>query len=212
MKLLRQAGTVSERGSRETIAVLVARLSKLRPRSAPSMSNLFSCPACDQRMKIAEELSGKQVKCPYCKQIIRVPAAATPPPVSTVDFRPPAKTSGSGKLEATVDLHPTRETHKQFLEFLLAGGTGRVGPIGAVPRLEGTRLRWHGRRLSGRGSTVAAAGGAQGHAARTGRQREALANDLSARLRRRLRSGTITLSPSTRSARTAASPIWRWSF
>ena len=119
VKLLRQAGTVSERGSRETIAVLVARLSKLRPRSAPSMSNLFSCPVCDQRMKIAEELSGKQVKCPYCKQIIRVPAAATPPPVSTVDFRPPAKTSGSGKLEATVDLHPTRETHKQFLEFLL---------------------------------------------------------------------------------------------
>ena len=44
----------------------------------------FSCPHCDQHMKCNEEASGRQIECPNCHHLIRIPAA----PGKTADYKP----------------------------------------------------------------------------------------------------------------------------
>ena len=44
----------------------------------------FSCPHCDQHMKCNEEASGRQIECPNCHHLIRIPAA----PGRTAEYKP----------------------------------------------------------------------------------------------------------------------------
>jgi hypothetical protein len=87
--LLRQAPTVAGAAPDEAIARLVERLSRLRPASAPgaqppanatiaSGTRLLACPACGKGMNVPGELAGQLVRCPYCKQVVRVAAVGTP--------------------------------------------------------------------------------------------------------------------------------------
>ena len=52
----------------------------------------FSCPQCQQHLQCEEQLSGRQIQCPSCHVLIRVP----PVPGHTADYRPE-----SGKTWAT---------------------------------------------------------------------------------------------------------------
>ena len=48
------------------------------------------CPGCGKAMQIEEAHRGMDVSCPWCRQVIRVPAQRTPPPPA----RPPAPGRG----------------------------------------------------------------------------------------------------------------------
>ena len=70
------------------IARLVKRLSELRPgrpkagaeQTLPPQEPVvspqlkFACAACGKSVKVKVELAGKKVKCPHCKEPVRVPA------------------------------------------------------------------------------------------------------------------------------------------
>ncbi len=44
----------------------------------------FACPQCGQHIKCNEEASGRQIQCPACHHLIRIP----PVPGKTVEYRP----------------------------------------------------------------------------------------------------------------------------
>jgi uncharacterized Zn finger protein (UPF0148 family) len=41
----------------------------------------FSCPHCGKALNVKDEYAGKKAKCPGCRNLIRVPAAAPAPAV-----------------------------------------------------------------------------------------------------------------------------------
>lgn len=57
------------------------------------MSDLkFSCPQCQQHLQCNEQFSGREIQCPGCNHLIRIP----PVPGKTVQYQPEA-----GKTWAT---------------------------------------------------------------------------------------------------------------
>ena len=44
----------------------------------------FSCPHCDQHLQCDEQFSGREIQCPGCNHLIRIP----PAPGKTVEFKP----------------------------------------------------------------------------------------------------------------------------
>jgi DNA-directed RNA polymerase subunit RPC12/RpoP len=44
----------------------------------------FSCPHCEQHLQCDEQLSGRQIQCPKCNHLIKVP----PVPGHTADYTP----------------------------------------------------------------------------------------------------------------------------
>ena len=52
----------------------------------------FSCPHCDQHLQCDEQFSGREIQCPGCNHLIRIPSI----PGKTVDYQPE-----SGKTWAT---------------------------------------------------------------------------------------------------------------
>jgi DNA-directed RNA polymerase subunit RPC12/RpoP len=52
----------------------------------------FSCPQCSQHLQCDEAFSGRQIECPNCHHLIRIPAV----PGKTADYNPE-----SGKTWAT---------------------------------------------------------------------------------------------------------------
>jgi len=44
----------------------------------------FSCPHCQQHLQCREEFSGRQIQCPSCRVLIRIP----PVPGQTAQFAP----------------------------------------------------------------------------------------------------------------------------
>ena len=44
----------------------------------------FSCPHCQQHLKCEEQLSGRQIQCPNCQVVIRIP----PVPGRTAQYAP----------------------------------------------------------------------------------------------------------------------------
>ena len=52
----------------------------------------FSCPQCQQHLQCDEQFSGRQIQCPACQHLIRIPAI----PGKTVEYNPE-----SGKTWAT---------------------------------------------------------------------------------------------------------------
>jgi hypothetical protein len=46
----------------------------------------FNCPHCRQHLKCDEQASGRQIQCPNCNHLIRIP----PVPGQTADYRPEA--------------------------------------------------------------------------------------------------------------------------
>jgi DNA-directed RNA polymerase subunit RPC12/RpoP len=44
----------------------------------------FSCPQCDQHLQCDEQFSGRQIQCPRCNHLIRIPSA----PGKTAQFEP----------------------------------------------------------------------------------------------------------------------------
>jgi hypothetical protein len=52
----------------------------------------FSCPHCQQHLQCEEQFSGREIQCPGCHHLIRIP----PVPGKTVDYQPE-----SGKTWAT---------------------------------------------------------------------------------------------------------------
>ena len=89
-----------------------------------------------------------------------------------------------------------------------AAGRRRAGPAGRLSHPQDPGPRRHGRRLPGRRSQAGPQGGHQGHAAAPGRQQVVARSASCARPGPPPPSSTITSSPSTRSARTAAFPSW----
>jgi hypothetical protein len=78
----------------------------------------FSCPHCNQHLQCDEQFSGRQIQCPHCDHLIRIPAApgktaqVSPesgmtwatyvPPANVPPPKPPAKPgSGSKSGKAT---------------------------------------------------------------------------------------------------------------
>ena len=52
----------------------------------------FSCPQCEQHLQCDEQFSGREIQCPGCHHLIRIP----PVPGKTVEYKPE-----SGKTWAT---------------------------------------------------------------------------------------------------------------
>jgi len=44
----------------------------------------FSCPHCNQHLQCEDKFSGRQIQCPACNHLIRIPAA----PGKTAEFKP----------------------------------------------------------------------------------------------------------------------------
>jgi len=44
----------------------------------------FNCPHCAQHLKCDEQMSGRQIQCPSCNHLIRIPAV----PGRTANYRP----------------------------------------------------------------------------------------------------------------------------
>lgn len=44
----------------------------------------FSCPHCKQHLQVNEQFSGRQIQCPNCHHLIRIP----PAPGKTAEYKP----------------------------------------------------------------------------------------------------------------------------
>jgi hypothetical protein len=69
----------------------------------------FNCPHCNQHLKCDESASGRQIQCPNCDHLIRIP----PVPGKTADYQPEAGMTwathvGAGRAvpPPNLSLHP----------------------------------------------------------------------------------------------------------
>jgi predicted Zn finger-like uncharacterized protein len=99
-----------------------------------------ACPHCKQRLSVADQHSGKQVRCAKCRQVFLVPAAAVAPPRVASQANPlavPAKPSlPSSQLRPDMK-HPRRGSNRRvwvlclgcagLLLLVLGGGLVGVG-------------------------------------------------------------------------------------
>ena len=65
----------------------------------------FNCPHCDQHLKCDAEASGRQIQCPNCNHLIRIP----PVPGQTANYQPEAGMTwathvGAGRADRPVNL------------------------------------------------------------------------------------------------------------
>src|SRR4051812_30997838 len=59
----------------------------------------FTCPACGQKLSVAERLAGNRLECPHCKQSLIVPQPpATPPEQTPVEDKPQTNAAASPAL------------------------------------------------------------------------------------------------------------------
>src|SRR5581483_8517582 len=86
--LARLIDRLASRRSGDTSSVRHAET--LPPRDPSAALLTADCPACGKAVKARPELAGKRVKCPYCKQPLRLPAAHEPSPA------PPPIDAGGG--------------------------------------------------------------------------------------------------------------------
>ncbi len=76
----------------------------------------FNCPHCQQHLKCDESASGRQIQCPKCNHLIRIPAV----PGKTVEYRPEtgmtwATHIGAGRAQppANLSLQPKPPPDKE---------------------------------------------------------------------------------------------------
>src|SRR2546425_12640500 len=68
----------------------------------------FSCPSCNQLLRVPDESAGKNAKCPKCSTVVQIPAGAAKQPLPSSD-RPPSGTSQPAKpnpFSETVSANP----------------------------------------------------------------------------------------------------------
>jgi predicted Zn finger-like uncharacterized protein len=74
------------------------------------MAITLSCPSCKNRLKVKDELAGRKVKCPKCKEVTRVPeldeSDVKPPPIEEDEAAPPVqKKKKKSVLSADVNMN-----------------------------------------------------------------------------------------------------------
>lgn len=97
----------------------------------------FSCPSCQKKLQVKDDLAGKQVRCPHCKQTTAIPdrtldsAPASSPQPSFADDATVAPPPGSPNENATVD--EPREALQAAAHYQVEGEIARGG-MGAIMR------------------------------------------------------------------------------
>jgi biopolymer transport protein ExbB/TolQ/DNA-directed RNA polymerase subunit RPC12/RpoP len=66
----------------------------------------FSCPHCEKKLKVREEIAGRNVGCPYCRKSLVVPRQAVTPPVEA----PPVASDVKDKIDVKVSDAPQVNT------------------------------------------------------------------------------------------------------
>ena len=73
----------------------------------------FSCPQCDKKLKVREELTGRGCRCPYCKASITVPVQAPEEDAARQGFPPvgdlPSDSLASSRLRTRKKSVATRQ-------------------------------------------------------------------------------------------------------
>jgi hypothetical protein len=77
----------------------------------------FSCPHCSQHLQCDEQFSGRQIQCPHCDHLIRIP----PAPGKTAQYAPE-----SGMTWATY-VSPANEPSKKSAPATPPPGTPKPG-------------------------------------------------------------------------------------
>ena len=64
----------------------------------------LTCPSCDHEFKVKDELAGKRIKCPKCKEVMKVQVAGEEEPEQEeeVEERPKKKKKKKGKKDNRV--------------------------------------------------------------------------------------------------------------
>ncbi len=100
----------------------------------------FSCPGCGQRLQARDEMAGKALRCPRCRQAVQLPAAParpapTDPTLMPGPAAPPPLGSHTAAASATGD--PAPDTRQPRHEFLAPPqGPGEMGRLGRYRVLE----------------------------------------------------------------------------
>jgi predicted Zn finger-like uncharacterized protein len=71
------------------------------------MPTIVDCPACQRKLRVPDDLLGKQVKCPQCGDTFAATAQAEPPPPLTSQPETLAFTPGAGPSEPSLPDGPT---------------------------------------------------------------------------------------------------------
>jgi len=88
-----------------TIAECLVLVHVLREHSTKRMAEFkFSCPHCQQHLQCREEFSGRQIQCPTCHVLIRVP----PVPGQTAQFAPESGMTWATFVSDGVNAPPPR--------------------------------------------------------------------------------------------------------
>jgi len=67
----------------------------------------FSCPSCNQLLRVPDESAGKNAKCPKCSTIVQIPASGAPPlPSSNWAPQPPAQAPKPNPFSETASANP----------------------------------------------------------------------------------------------------------
>ncbi len=152
VELIRMERARGDGPAEEVIARLVKLLSKLRPgrpeagaeQTLPPQEPVvspqlkFACAACGKSVKVKVELAGKKVKCPHCKEPVRVPTAAVGTMAPESGSRQEKSTVGgvnslSRVTDSSADQpRPAVATNKEQYDFLAPPQApdelGRLGP------------------------------------------------------------------------------------
>ena len=83
------------------------------------MTITTNCPSCDRQLRVKDELAGKKVRCPECKEPVAIDAAEEPAeePAEETTERP-ASTAKSGELARSCP-DPEAFERAQYMRALL---------------------------------------------------------------------------------------------
>ncbi len=142
VSLIRQARASQAGTEGRPVARLIARLSRLRPGETSALMRdetlppqepaqpadvALACPSCGKGIKVKQELAGKKVRCPHCKQVLRVPGGSPETGRPAGPSAPPVHPAAPDGPTSAYP-RPARESYDFLSPPQAPDEIGRLGP------------------------------------------------------------------------------------
>jgi Concanavalin A-like lectin/glucanases superfamily len=80
------------------------------------MPNSIVCPGCGKKVNAPEDAAGKAIRCPHCRQSIRIPGAERPAPSIANGIMPVRAPGRAGQRTASLDKRPVQDRSRRRVD------------------------------------------------------------------------------------------------